>query len=1670
MDPINRILLVTSDSIRHGLNGNLNRFLTNSRLGAVIGDVIQNAVPINALHNKAEGVSGTYAMAGYATDSDGREFVAIVTVEEYNGNISGIEVYDVAHAVSGRQKNRSERVDTKSQGFYPSTNASIISIADFLDVVNSTHQSILSEDVLERLGEQRNPGGYYTGRVKFSVDDTSAMEQELERLEDEEYQRELMESGGAAAVAQNQKRIDALKWQMRRDPETIQKKAERELQEGGTEPAEVRVPKKEKTAKNRPVSESKPILAKQGLRKQLLDFFSIPDGQRAELGKTIDGFADRLLKKGALTEEDRSRFFDRLYQSGVMEVPADDIYSAGREALRGGRIYVSDKIRNEFGGDWNEFRRQAFAAGVFLTNDRSDSGVDQVNSYMADLLPGLFDAGETDLRLALERIVQVAEEGKSQNTSLPEYTAELAGREHVPEREFLDAMERQMDWMLRTFAEKAELEIKLRDRTGVKIAQERENAGQSRYKQAAKEEARRLKDRQKRQELLEQQRENKRIKELQQKTLKQLQWLSKNRQRAPEELKATWDEVLGDIDIFAVGAANEMRWSDKYNATWRDLADMYQEAREKDPNFLPSKELERIVSRLNDKKIADMDVGALQELYKAAVGLQQEFHNRNNVINDETKRIFEEVYEDSKREIEAASGSYKGRFLDKLFNMQQLTPMNVLQRMGGWDPDGAFFSMAKQLERGERDVRAYTVKAKRMLEDFLKEYKDWVKKCDGQGKDGIWYELEVPELLELGMGDKPIFGEFIKIYMTPAQKVHMYLESKNVDNLRHMAGGRTFVDKELYSKGKRQEALAQGRTIRLAPETVKGIVSNLTEEEKAMADVLEKYYNQFATGEINRISNILYGYDKAMGKNYAPIYTNQNYTKSELGVFDATAEGVGHMKGRIPYSKNPSYNISALDAFERHVDQTARFCGMAIPARNWQTLLNWREKNNSTGDVITHKWGEEGKKYIEELIENLQAGTAKQTDVVSTIAEKALSNYITSIFGANPSIVLKQLGSIPMAAPYLDFTNFPTPAQIKNIDRELIAKHTQDLEWRTMGYSTPETKQLKDNPNWTQTNKTVKFLIGGGAITAMDGWAASVLWPWAGNKVMRDFPELEAGTDAYYKKVAEVFEYALSRSQSVSDEIHQSTLRKSKNLITRGFTMFRSDSAQVYNAIRQKIGEAKYYEKAGADEQTQKKARKAVGTAMLSAMGGLVWAECINLLMNLWKHKGKAYRDDEEELTAGSIAAKMVQNLLTSMAGTVVLGEELAGVIGNIITGEKWYDLETPGMEQLNTVLNAMMNAGGGIRETVAEAFEVYQNGGDVEEYFRRHGNDILGGIKEVAEVAAQYIPGLPVTNVEAYLLGLVKWVSPELATAYEDLFATAERSGLSGLTGGALETRVADILRIRNLTESADVAKALAGLYEAGYTSVVPGSAPSSVTIDGNERELGAYQKQVYENIWGGVVADVLEDITSSETFRDSDMKTQSKILAALYNYAADTAKAELFGDYELTDSVRMMAAAIKTGLPVVQVLQMKVTGASLQDFVELTESGVSPEKAYELTMKLDTLEPEGEAERVSDLQKYMEVAGTIWSDDMKAYALSTMMSETAYKKYKTALDAGITTYWYFQFLNNIKDAKSDDSSTKKEKVVKEIHKMNFTSKQKDTLYLLQGYAESGLRDTPWH
>ena len=1288
-----------------------------------------------------------------------------------------------------------------------------------------------------------------------------------------------------------------------------------------------------RAAENAP-TDSVPTIARKELQDKLIGLFSVGEGQRGELRREIGQLADRMIAEGTVDERDLRRLIDRLYESGVMVIEPEEVYAEGRSYLKDEHIYISPEQIRELGDDWLDLRKKAWGLGVYLTTDRSYAGLDVWNADMASYLPGLFNENETDSRTILERLLHIAQEGKAEKVSLPEYTKRIAKAEHQSEEALLYNMERQVEEALRTFGEKASLEMRLKNRNARRRAMDREEVAIAREADRAELERKRQEladDREALRELNEAERDRlrlqraendrrnaaerrrlaeeraarrrkhqenvrkKELRELQEKTLKALQWISKNRRKAPEAMQEAFNAVLGNIDLFAISMADEMNWSSKYGATWKDLKQMYLHAQATDPNFMPSKDLDLIVQRLDSVQLESMDFDQLRDLYQAAVGLRTEFYQRNNVIGSEEHEIMGELYNACVEEMRTAPKKLKG-LLDRFLNLEQMTPMNVFEEMGGFNPDGALYKFAKQLEDGERKVRSFKVRSNKILADFLEDNADWIHRADGQGKDGIWIEVEIPQLIGMKVGEVPEFGGTVKVFMTPMQRVHLYLESRNYDNLRHMTGGRTFADRELYSQGKREEAFAKGTTIRMAPETVQLLVKDMSSEELELARLLDKYYNDLAATEINKVSNILLGYNKAMGGHYAPIFTNANYTKSEFGKFDGTAEGAGNLKERVK-SKNPSYNISALDAFERNMGRTATYVGMAIPVRNWNTLMNWQTSNSSFADEITHSWGKGRLDYIQNLITDLQNPMGEQQDMVTEMSGKLLSNYISSVFGFNPSIVVKQLGSIPMASAYLDWKHFPKGVIGKGkIDRELIGRYTQELEWRTMGYSMPETKQLKDAPNWSQKNKAVGLVFGGDAITAMDGWAASVLWPWAENKVRAEFPGLEVGDAAmiesgqspFYQKVAELFNDAVSRSQSVSDQMHQGRLRKSKHTAAKAVTMFRSDSAQSYNVLRQRLGELDYYRRQGEGGKVMAEAaKKAVGAAATAVLINSIWGTAVDLLVKALK--GKLDEEDKEPL---QIAEDFFWGVIDSYAGMVTAGDIIAEVVGGWFTGEKAYSTEAPGIEQFNDIKEAadkIINAG-------------------------KKGN-LIGAIKIAAETIASYGFGLPTKNVEAYLMGLFSWALPGAKVAYEDLLKAPAKADLKGLEGDALTVRLNHVLKGYGVELEPDVREALAGLYEAGYTEAVPSAAPDAVTVDGVELELDGRMKKEYDKTRGGIIEQELPEITGSAFFAQADEKTRKAMVTKLYNYAAEKAKEAVLEDYAIGTTAQAIDEIVRSG-----------------------------------------------------------------------------------------------------------------------------------------------------------
>lgn len=203
-----RTIRISGHSVDHSTHTeSLSKNRVNARASMIAGELAVNAVPLNAEYDTAPNVQGTYVMAAPMRSENGKiESVAALTMEMRTGELKSIETFDALHAVSVRKKNagaldaQSTSAALTNRDGSTAATRSTYSIAEFLEIVKETHQSMLSKDVLDHFGMERNPQGYYAERVKFS------MQEEVEETKDllavhnltEENMRSTLELGGFA--------------------------------------------------------------------------------------------------------------------------------------------------------------------------------------------------------------------------------------------------------------------------------------------------------------------------------------------------------------------------------------------------------------------------------------------------------------------------------------------------------------------------------------------------------------------------------------------------------------------------------------------------------------------------------------------------------------------------------------------------------------------------------------------------------------------------------------------------------------------------------------------------------------------------------------------------------------------------------------------------------------------------------------------------------------------------------------------------------------------------------------------------------------------------------------------------------------------------------------------------------------------------------------------------------------------------------------------------------------------------------------------------------------------------------------------------------------------------------------------------------------------------------
>ena len=799
------------------------------------------------------------------------------------------------------------------------------------------------------------------------------------------------------------------------------------------------------------------------------------------------------------------------------------------------------------------------------------------------------------------------------------------------------------------------------------------------------------------------QRLKRREKKAMQELLRRARRLMGESRKGSPEFKAQVDALIGDLDLAAAGLRDNTR------AKLEELRKQVEAQSKLDPDYAKyeAPKYAELLNRIDPSKrhIKDMSIDEITRLTEAIVALEHSKQTADREIREGHGRLFGHYGKLAVEQQKMAKGiNYKNEIGAQLgkYRLNMLNPVRGFALIDGYQKDGVFTYFGKQLNDGQTKAAQFRMEVEKMFHD-IDQNKNLI---DDFAKQNI--EIETLE------GTKKI---------SKGMRIALYMHLQNLDNVKHIAfGGITIPNETLYKRGKYKEAYAAGETVHLsewipgalgenvlseanrkndamAAAAIRKITDQMTPEEKEYAKIAQEFFNVKTKNAINEVSLELNGYEKATVDDYFPICTDKNYLASNYDglVQNGTLEGVGFLKERIG-SRLPIYLEDVSQVVLRQKNNTALYYGLAIPVRNFSKFYRYtggERLERTVKKAVGNTWHQPGLDYIDHVLNDLQFGRQTQR----TITDSLKSLYAGTTLNFNIGVSIKQSASYPFAASVIGWEPLIKAARhvVSKADREYMDSITPWGYMRRTGFSGTEMGEVAKQRTGIDNNRTIqKAKSALDLIRRVDVKTTEVLFFACEEYVKENYPDLEVRGREYNKKLAEVYNETLQRTQPSYDVMQRNEFLRSQNDIAKIFGAFKTQTFNMGGEVLDAWGRWRAYSEYAKTDSSYKKAAKDAGKAFGNTVAATIAAQGMLVILtaaaNAVLHKMRDYRDDKGEVTPESVAAKILKDFGTSFAGLTMGGSEVQDFALALLGDGKWYDIDYPGLALMNDFASASVD------------------------------------------------------------------------------------------------------------------------------------------------------------------------------------------------------------------------------------------------------------------------------------------------------------------------------------------------------------------------------------------
>lgn len=736
--------------------------------------------------------------------------------------------------------------------------------------------------------------------------------------------------------------------------------------------------------------------------------------------------------------------------------------------------------------------------------------------------------------------------------------------------------------------------------------------------------------------------------------------------------------------------------------------------------------------------------------------------------------------------------------------------------------------------------------------------------------------------------------------LTPGQAMELYCLTQRKQAHQHLVQGGVVLETR---PGKLSARVA------LTPTDIAKITGSLTPEQVRVAQQMQKYLSTTVAGWGNETSMELYGIRKFGEKNYWPIKSSDNYTRTN----DANSGGepglwgiknAGMTKAVKINANNPLVLHDAFDTWYNHVAQMASYNAWAVPLSDAMKWYNWHDANNaSVKEAIEGLYGSKGKSYFTTLMKDLNGMSDKPSQ---TGFEKAVGALVrpwkVAKVGANLRVIIQQPTSYLRAAAvispkYLTQALSQAPAHLKEGIRN-AEKYSAISQWANWGFfETNLGQSMRSVMIGDQTARERLQELATAPAGAMDRMTRGVLWLACEDEVRAAQPELKG--EALMKAVAKRLDEVIDRTQVVDTVLHRSHIMRSKSQYAQMAMNFMAEPTKTWNMMREAaVGLAHTQPKSEARAAAGKKLARVTGTYIVTALGTAAAAA----LVDSWRVKDEDKDKEWLERYGQAVFENWQDNV--NLLGSLPLVKDIFSLL-------QGYDIERTDMAAFADMI-----------DSVSVLWKAVQGEGNASAY------DLIRALAE----PVSGLTGVPVSNAARELKSIYDFATqlqdplrldrslyadPEAVT-YLDMVAQVRGEGgnLNRLkqlygTSGSGATTYAEML---GGDQAEKVDRWLTALSEKtgedgkANTAVLPKRVSNKVSWSQDGQDMLVYlsgpEYLAYAEAVQKTSCKLIADYMAG-TGAEAEPEEQAKFVKAARDYAVQAARAEVIPDYAVDDWV---------------------------------------------------------------------------------------------------------------------------------------------------------------------